>query len=310
MGKSRLVAEFVRTARRAGLHVAFGECQAFGTTTAYSAMARGVEEPVRHRRRRRGWAADGVDDPERQLAIVEGALQRIDPGLVARAPLLEAVLGVTIPDNELTSAFDPKLRKASLEDLLARCLQSQVRAAGRDRAGGLPLDRRAVRDLLETLVRVSASAPVLFVLAYRPAASTGGGLGLERLPQFHEIALSRLDARGNRRADPLEAWAADRVRHRRTGGARLADRGSGRREPVLRRGIPQLPRRPGHRPDRCRSDPVARASQQPPEPHPEPDRSTGRGTATNPQGGERDRSGLSRSGAATASIRSSAHSTR
>ncbi len=35
MGKSRLVAEFVRNVRRRGHTVAFGECQAYGTKTPY-----------------------------------------------------------------------------------------------------------------------------------------------------------------------------------------------------------------------------------------------------------------------------------
>ena len=35
MGKSRLVAEFVRNVRRRGLFVGFGECQSFGTSTGY-----------------------------------------------------------------------------------------------------------------------------------------------------------------------------------------------------------------------------------------------------------------------------------
>ena len=35
MGKSRLIAEFVRNARRRGLFVALGECQSFGTNTSY-----------------------------------------------------------------------------------------------------------------------------------------------------------------------------------------------------------------------------------------------------------------------------------
>ena len=35
MGKSRLIAEFVRIVRRRGLFVAFGECQSFGTNTSY-----------------------------------------------------------------------------------------------------------------------------------------------------------------------------------------------------------------------------------------------------------------------------------
>ena len=109
MGKSRLVAEFVRNARRRGLLVAFGECQAFGTTTSYLAWrevwrrcsASRTTRPAERQRERRRTGADAID-----------------PALLARAPLLESVVGVPIPDNDLTAAFDPKLRKASLEDLL------------------------------------------------------------------------------------------------------------------------------------------------------------------------------------------------
>ena len=194
MGKSRLVAEFVRAARRAGLTVAFGECQAFGTTMAYLPWREvwrnlfGLDDPEGLTR------AEVSDDPARERASVERALAGVDPGLVARAPLLEAVLGVAIPDNDLTSAFDPKLRKASLEDLLARCL-----TANATRPLVIVLEDchwidELSKSLLEALVRASATAPVLFVLAYRPGASIGGDLGLERLPQFGEISLSTLDA--------------------------------------------------------------------------------------------------------------------
>ena len=81
MGKSRLVAEFVRNARRAGLNVAFGECQAFGTTTSYLAW-REVWRTL--------FGVDEAADPERQRAAIERALSAIDPALLPRAPLLEA----------------------------------------------------------------------------------------------------------------------------------------------------------------------------------------------------------------------------
>ena len=55
-----------------------------------------------------------------QRGRVEAALAAIDPELVAaRAAARRPLLGVEIPDNELTASFDAKLRKASLEDLLA-----------------------------------------------------------------------------------------------------------------------------------------------------------------------------------------------
>ena len=185
MGKSRLVAEFVRTMRRRGQTLAFGECQSFGANSSYFAW--------REIWRRLLGIEDG-DLEEEQRQALEGALSDIDPALVARTPLLEAVLGITIPDTDVTRSFDAKLRKASLEDLLATCLRARA-----TRPLVIVLEDchwidQLSRDLLETLVRTAATLPVLFVLAYRPAASVGGGLGLERLPQFAEMILGELDA--------------------------------------------------------------------------------------------------------------------
>lgn len=185
MGKSRLVAEFVRSARRAGVTVAFGECQAFGTTTSYLAW-------------REVWRTLlGVDEaatPDRQRAAIARTLEAIDPALAPRAPLLEAVVGIPMPDNEMTAAFDPKLRKASLEDLLARCLAARAAEPLVIVLEDCHWIDELSRDLLAALVRSSAGSSVCFVLAYRPAASPGGDLDLERLPQFSEIGLERLDA--------------------------------------------------------------------------------------------------------------------
>ena len=184
MGKSRLVAEFVRGVRRRGLLAAFGECQSFGTGTAY----------VVWREVWRTLFGLGDDEPAaEQIAALEGALRGIDPALVARAPLLEAVLGLSIPETELTSSFDPKLRKASLESLLADCLRA--------RAGGEPLvlvleDCHWIdplsRDLLDVLARVVASAAVLLVVVYRPEAALPHGLALAQLPEIEELPLAAL----------------------------------------------------------------------------------------------------------------------
>jgi class 3 adenylate cyclase/tetratricopeptide (TPR) repeat protein len=180
-GKSRLVAEFVRSARRRGLFVAFGECQSFGTTTGYF-----VWREIWRRLLRLAEAEPQV----RQIATVEHELAAIDKGLVARAPLLGGLLGLDIPDSDLTGAFDAKLRKASLEALLIDVLRA--------RAGDEPvvlvledchwIDELS-RDLLEALGRAAAVLPVLIVLAYRPADVPGGGLGIDRLPSFQERVL-------------------------------------------------------------------------------------------------------------------------
>ncbi|HET9344815.1 MAG TPA: AAA family ATPase, partial [Candidatus Limnocylindrales bacterium] len=184
MGKSRLIAEFVRVARRRGLFVAFGECQSYGTNTSYFVW-------------REIWRRLlGVEDGEPEASQAERirrTIAAIGPDLVERVPLLAAVLGIEMADTPLTSAMDAKLRKASLEDLLAVAL----RARSADEPVILVLEDchwidPLSRDLLEVLGRATAGLPVLILLAYRPSSDPGGGMGVEGIPDFTEIALDQL----------------------------------------------------------------------------------------------------------------------
>jgi len=184
MGKSRLVAEFVLNARRRGTLVAFGECQSFGTASGYSVW-------------REVWRTlFGLDEDapvEAQVAALEQTLRSADPNLVDRAPLLDSLLGLPIPDSELTSSFDAKLRKTSLENLLVDYL--------RVRAGSAPLvivledchwlDQLS-RDLLDVVARAIGAAAVLLVVVYRPEAALPHGLALAQLPQIEELPLTEL----------------------------------------------------------------------------------------------------------------------
>jgi class 3 adenylate cyclase/tetratricopeptide (TPR) repeat protein len=185
MGKSRLVAELVRDARRRGVMVAYGECQSFGANISYF--------PWRDVWRRLLHVREDVPTEERVRAL-ERELAAIDPALVARAPLLGVVLDIPIPDNELTGPFDAKVRKASLESLLVACLQA--RAVRHPLVIVLEdchwLDPLS-RDLLVALARAGGPLHLLIVVASRPVTSPGAGLGIERLPGFSELALTELD---------------------------------------------------------------------------------------------------------------------
>ena len=184
LGKSRLVAEFVRTARRRGELVAFGECQAYGATTSYFAW-REIWRSLF------GLVDDSPEDA--QVAHLEDELRAIDPDLVPRAPLLGQLVGLALPDNDLTGALDAKLRKASLEDLLVTCL----RARAKRRPLVLVLEDchwldELSRDLLVEVSRAIAGERVLVVLAYRPRSDVGDALGVETFEQFDELTLSSL----------------------------------------------------------------------------------------------------------------------
>ena len=192
LGKSRLVAEFVRTARRRGELVAFGECQAYGATTSYFAW-REIWRSLF------GLVDDSPEDA--QVAHLEDELRAIDPDLVPRAPLLGQLVGLALPDNDLTGALDAKLRKASLEDLLVTCL----RARAKRRPLVLVLEDchwldELSRDLLIEVSRAIAGERVLVVLAYRPRSDVGDALGVETLAQFDELTLSSLGEEELRRS--------------------------------------------------------------------------------------------------------------
>jgi predicted ATPase len=187
MGKSRLIAEVIRLARERSILGFGGECQSYGTSTSYLVW-QGI------------WRGFFNLDPAWSTAEQIGALERelsgIDPSLLARLPLLGAVLNLQIPDNELTASFDAKLRKESLEALLVDCI--------RKRAHTVPLllvledchwlDPLS-HDLLEVIGRASADLPVLIVLAYRPPQLDR--LNAPRVSQlfnFTEIPLTDLPA--------------------------------------------------------------------------------------------------------------------
>ncbi len=185
-GKSRLVSEVVRKLVDRGVTVAWGEAQNFGRTTSYLVW-RDVWRTLLE-------VDDDATEASQGRALTR-RLRAVSSDLARRGPLLATVVGVGMDDNELTRTFDAKLRKTSLESLLVDLLAA--RAANGALAIVLEdchwIDTLS-RDLLEELVLASASLPVLFVLAYRPAEASGGGLGLDRIPYYQELPLAELTA--------------------------------------------------------------------------------------------------------------------
>lgn len=185
MGKSRLVAEIIRLAQNRRMIGYGGECQSYGTHTSYL-----VWQSIW----RSLFGLDHINESRQQILALERNLGLIDSALLPRLPLLGAVLGLDIPDNELTNTFDAKLRKASLEALLTDCLRA--------RASESPLllvleDCHWIdplsRDLLEVIGRAIASLPVVVVLAYRPAQLPHiAALPVSHLTYFSEVTLTTL----------------------------------------------------------------------------------------------------------------------
>ena len=160
VGKSRLAAEVQRSLTEENWLHYRGESSSYGLNTSYHAW------------HDLWWQFFGLDTTwtlTRQLKTIEMQLAAIDAGLVPRLPLLGAVLNLPIPDNDLTTSFDSKLRKSSLESLLVDCL----RARSRRTPILLILDDSHWMDplsfsLVEVVARAIETMPVMLVLAYRP----------------------------------------------------------------------------------------------------------------------------------------------
>jgi tetratricopeptide (TPR) repeat protein len=133
--------------------------------------------------------------------------ERVAPDLAGRVPLLGAVLGVALPDNELTATLEPKLRKQSLEALLEQFL-ARVTSAERPLAllleDGQWLDPLS-RDLLAVLTRAAGELPLLLVAAYRPPEDGQLPVLVEDRAHVQVVRLHELAP------DAVERIAADRL---------------------------------------------------------------------------------------------------
>lgn len=184
MGKSRLVAEVVRNARRKGFTGFGGACRSDGSHTPYHAW-------------KSVWQAFFGVDPEhsarKQVRLLEGEIEERAPERVDAMPLLNVVLDLQIPDNDFTEHLEPKARQGALHALLEACLK----AAAKDEPILIVLEDLHWVDalsleLLEQLAAALAGHPVAFVLAYRPAQWGTQASRLEALPLFTRIALNEL----------------------------------------------------------------------------------------------------------------------
>lgn len=192
MGKSRLVAEAIRLARRRNFTGYGGTCRSDGISSSYL-----VWSDI--------WRAFFDLDPEmslrKQLRWLEGEIEELAPERAEALPLLGDVIGLPIPDTDFSRALEPKDRKSALEALLVDCLRTAAQQAAQE-GGGLLLVLEDVQwidalshDLLEQVARAAASLPVLILLAYRPPDLPRlQAPRVQALPHFTEIALPELNA--------------------------------------------------------------------------------------------------------------------
>ena len=186
MGKSRLVAEVIRLARRKGFAGYGGACQSDAVNTPYQTW-------------KSIWGAffdvDSSAPLKKQMRSIEGEIEEHAPERRQAMPLLNVVLGLEIPDNDFTKTLEPQYRKSALRALLEDCL----RAAAKDEPLLIVIEDlhwidALSHDLLEELARDLSDSRVCFVLAYRPPQLTRlEAPRIETLPNFTKIELHELN---------------------------------------------------------------------------------------------------------------------
>ena len=192
IGKSRLVREVVHYCEQQGWAVYGGSAQSYGVNIPYLAW-----RPI--------WQAffqiGPATDPATRQARVARIVADLDPTLQERVPLLGPVLDLPFAETALTAGLDEKLRKESREALLVALLRARFAPHPAPPPAGLLVLEDAhwldplSRDLLDALGRALTERPVLILLAYRPAESSGTpAIGPTSGPRFSELALGPLAA--------------------------------------------------------------------------------------------------------------------
>jgi class 3 adenylate cyclase/tetratricopeptide (TPR) repeat protein len=162
IGKSRLLADLLEQAHARGMPSLTGAGDAIEKTTPYHAW-----RPVFAQL----FDLAGVDDIEERRRRVQARLPA-DPALARLAPLLNSVLPLELPDNELTAQLTGEVRADNTHQLLVQLLQPPVATpAGRAAPLLMVLDDAHWLDsaswALTSLV-VARIRPLLLVLATRP----------------------------------------------------------------------------------------------------------------------------------------------
>lgn len=119
VGKSRFSSELIQYAAIHGFTIHFGAAQSYGVTTQYLAWRSILRSFF------------GLSDtalPDDQIHQLMTLLNRLNPALVDRMPLLGPVLNLVIPENSLTQSLEPQLRVELLKTFLLDCLSLQTEA--------------------------------------------------------------------------------------------------------------------------------------------------------------------------------------
>lgn len=185
VGKSALAAALLGEAARRGARTLGGECISYRSASPYL-----VWRPIL-----RGLLGITSDQsPAEQAERADAHLERLDPRLLPRRSLLNALAGLSLPESELAAAMEGEARKAAVETLAC----DLVATAALDTPLVIALESchwidPLSRDLLLALARRCAGLPLLLLVAHRgaPEAREEWAAPL-RAAQLHHLGELRL----------------------------------------------------------------------------------------------------------------------
>lgn len=143
----------------------------------------------------------------REAERVQAFVSETKPDWSLRLPLLGDLLGVPIPDNPTTAAFEPQLRQRALFDLVAEMVQrvAQVQPLLLLLDDAHWMDA-ASQELTLVVGRVISESAILLSLVHRPSLTDVPLLPeLETSPYYHRVVLDSLSPEG------VAALVADRL---------------------------------------------------------------------------------------------------
>ena len=196
IGKSHLVTVFEQYAMANGFQLAIGTSQRINQTTTYYPWQQVMRQVL-------GLQLDQVShstpNGNSLVAEFERSLAQINPDWPIRLPLLGDLLGMPIPDNPTTAAFDPKQRRESLFAFVTEILRSWARSQplliAFENAHWMDDTSRA---LVEAVAKATADSPILLMVVVRSLAETGSQAAtlsaIRSQDNHHLIELVELDS--------------------------------------------------------------------------------------------------------------------
>jgi len=165
VGKSRLVEALLDYCQKQGMEVLQGISLSYATHSPYHPWIELLDTCLELRENGRGPVS---------VARLLTRLAEVDPHLVDWAPVLGQMLGLDIPDNDLTRSLDPQLRQRRLFAMVLQILQTE--ASRRPLAlvfENMHWMDRASQELLAYVARNIADDPILLLLVHRPDLPAG-----------------------------------------------------------------------------------------------------------------------------------------